>query len=700
MKNKNIIFIVAVLVVAAIGLYAYLRAPSGIIISTDEQLKVLNSPAPSGSFSLPQVKWLANGKPDLSGPIEYKVSFGGSADGPTISKIVFAPYDVKSGDAQDVYVVGGYEGGISGVTAAVKTDKGIMPLQLALAQGDAKNGVWKGNWTVKDVHPGYYTVDFTATSADGKSRGTSAAFLDGLLSDIFATPVYADYGLNSGCNEGAGFSATGTVTLSGSCILNGSDAVVSGNLIISNLGSLVIPATFTFGFSNGYYISFCPGGTCSISIATGGQVVKTGVGSTPYNVYVEDRDGDNYWDMQDVKTSNPYGAGGKLRSAAAGGGDCNDINGNIYQTVANLVTDADQDGYAVGSAASQCAGGTTSVGGRTYYKSSSAAYTWLGSSSSLGTDCNDASSAYWQNLTGYPDQDSDTYGAGSGAWICSGASLPSGYVNRGGDCYDTLAGTNMTCDGTTKNKARCVYPGQDEYFITSYGDSPTSMINPASVTYVGYYSDGTRAYCGAGGIVCGLNGPNGGSDWNNQRLACCTLTAEGQTYLPASYSDANTYEIDGDQGSALYCNAGGILVGAQWAKDGQIDRGRCTNALKSFSGGSSRWVYRNSFCLANELVNGAWDYTDPDKNDAWEQVLCTPLISSSWDYNCSGYNDGQYSGSYGCQFIFPSTCNIMSVGWSSGAPSCGQTGDWANGCSYNGSYGCSPGDSPRQQGCR
>ncbi len=332
MKNK--LFVVAVVLVVVVGLYLYLRQPAGVVISTDEQLQALNAPAPSNNFVLPAVKWLKNGELDLSGPVEYKVSFG-SMEGLTMSKIVFDPYDVNPGDTQNIYVIGKYAGGVSGVTASIKTDKGVVPLQLALAQGDAKNGVWKGSWTAKDVHPGYYTVDFTATSADGKSRGASAAFLDGLLSDIFAMSVYADYGVNSGCNGGAGFSATGTVTLSGSCTLNGSDAVVNGNLTLSSGASLVVPATFVFGFSSGYSISLCPSlrGSCSISIASGGKIVKMGVagaGGVVYNAYVEDKDGDKYWDNQDVTSTNPYGAGGYLRSTPGllGGGDCYDAGTN------------------------------------------------------------------------------------------------------------------------------------------------------------------------------------------------------------------------------------------------------------------------------------------------------------------------------------------------------------------------------------
>jgi len=39
------------------------------------------------------------------------------------------------------------------------------------------------------------------------------------------------------------------------------------------------------------------------------------------------------------------------------------------------------------------------------------------------------------------------------------------------DCYDVLTGVNIGCDGTTKDKGACAYPGQDEWFTVNRGDS-------------------------------------------------------------------------------------------------------------------------------------------------------------------------------------------------------------------------------------
>lgn len=52
------------------------------------------------------------------------------------------------------------------------------------------------------------------------------------------------------------------------------------------------------------------------------------------------------------------------------------------------------------------------------------------------SDCDDLDSAKYQFLLGYYDEDGDGYGYGSGELICSGPSLPPGYVSQGGDCLD------------------------------------------------------------------------------------------------------------------------------------------------------------------------------------------------------------------------------------------------------------------------
>lgn len=338
MKAKTLTVIIALVVMAAIGLYIYWSQPSGLTISSDEQLKALNAPVQDGGFILPQVKWLANGKPDLSGPIDYKVSFG-SADGPTISKIVFAPYDVKPGDTQNLYAIAADSGGVSSLTASIQTDKGVETVPLKLVQGSATSGVWQGSWTVRDTKAGYYPATFAVASINGATRSTSAVFMDSVFSLLFGGVAEASFGA-----EQCTIPVTSTWTWSGgTCNVSSSDAVVGGNIVINTASTspsiLTIAAGgVTFGFPNGNSITICAT-NCSITIGAGSQIVKTGisVGGVTYSAYVEDKDGDKYWDAQAVTSTNPYGAGGFLRASSTqlglvGGGDCYDVSGGAGAT--------------------------------------------------------------------------------------------------------------------------------------------------------------------------------------------------------------------------------------------------------------------------------------------------------------------------------------------------------------------------------
>jgi hypothetical protein len=66
-------------------------------------------------------------------------------------------------------------------------------------------------------------------------------------------------------------------------------------------------------------------------------------------------------------------------------------------------------------------------------------YGGAGGNCTAPTDCNDANSSLYQNISGYVDADADGYGGGSALNVCSGASLPSGYSAVGGDCNDASA---------------------------------------------------------------------------------------------------------------------------------------------------------------------------------------------------------------------------------------------------------------------
>jgi hypothetical protein len=109
----------------------------------------------------------------------------------------------------------------------------------------------------------------------------------------------------------------------------------------------------------------------------------------------------------------------KPANAVATNTDCNDANPNVYQSVASLVADADQDGYSgPGPAGAQCVGASTTVSGRTYYKNLAGTFTWLPSGQALGLDCYDT------NANAHPGQAAyflTNRGDGSYDYNCNGS---------------------------------------------------------------------------------------------------------------------------------------------------------------------------------------------------------------------------------------------------------------------------------------
>lgn len=141
------------------------------------------------------------------------------------------------------------------------------------------------------------------------------------------------------------------------------------------------PTSVLSGLATGTLYHFCAVAQNSANI-TYGNVLSF---STPMNL-VLDADHDGYYTgsassqivvassiinlRRYYSTTTSGGAYSYLDPASAlGANDCLDSNSNVYQTVSNLAQDADQDKYYTGTPASQCVGGSTSVGGTPAYKS-------------------------------------------------------------------------------------------------------------------------------------------------------------------------------------------------------------------------------------------------------------------------------------------------------------------------------------------
>jgi hypothetical protein len=96
--------------------------------------------------------------------------------------------------------------------------------------------------------------------------------------------------------------------------------------------------------------------------------------------------------------------------------------------------DGDGDGYTTDAVMEICSGASLPSG-------------WLSSMSSP-LDCDDADASVWQMLVGYRDGDGDGYTLGVATSFCSGVSLPSGWLSLVSDpldCDDSVASCTVDC---------------------------------------------------------------------------------------------------------------------------------------------------------------------------------------------------------------------------------------------------------------
>lgn len=149
--------------------------------------------------------------------------------------------------------------------------------------------------------------------------------------------------------------------------------------------------------------------------------LESGIAQTPSTWYL-DVDNDGYYVASISAVSSP-GLGYNL--TATQNGDCDDTDPTVHASY-NFYIDDDYDSYGAGNLVSACAiDSNTPPSGF----------------SLNNTDCSPMDGAKWQLINGFVDADGDGYTIGNFSPVCSGTSLPGGYVavSLGSDCNDAAA---------------------------------------------------------------------------------------------------------------------------------------------------------------------------------------------------------------------------------------------------------------------
>lgn len=252
------------------------------------------------------------------------------------------------------------------------------------------------------------------------------------------------------------------------------------------------------------------------------------------------------------------GADTWLASTMSLGDDCDGANPSLFASMPSMVTDADNDGYYAGAAATACVGTSSIVNGRTYYRNAAGALVYLASASALGGgECNDSDADVYRTVTAGTDVDQDGYiVAGSSASQCVGASMLVGgrtyYADLGGqltrlggtplgdDCNDANAGVSGPFpwyfdgdgDGTggAMSMISCSSPGAG--YVTAGNDCDDGNGSIYRVVTVGLVVDADRdGWRVMGGVVdtsecVGVTTTNGGRTYYRNALGADTwLTA-------------------------------------------------------------------------------------------------------------------------------------------------------------------------------
>lgn len=328
----------------------------------------------------------------------------------------------------------------------------------------------------------------------------------------------------------SGVLISGNYTVSSSCEFSGTVDGVDAGTGTSNTANIIVNSGQTLTISAGQTVVF--GGSItvngSISIVNTGQIRQTAL-------WMTDADSDNYPASLTQTAQSTQPASGRRRNLMTSitSADCGDSSANIFQNVASTGTDADQDGYYIGTLATNCVGGTTTVSARTYYLATGGSYTWIvgsptgGANAIAGSDCSDSSAVVQVNRTQYTDGDADNYTVVGGTVCMSNDTWATSACNTAGtsyaknsasSCLIISALSGVDCSDTNsnifQNVASLVTDAENDGY--TIGSAATQCVGTTSVintrTYYKNASAGFTWLASASGL---------GSDCNESVAGTC-----------------------------------------------------------------------------------------------------------------------------------------------------------------------------------
>ncbi len=249
----------------------------------------------------------------------------------------------------------------------------------------------------------------------------------------------------------------------------------------------------------------------SAGVVCAGASLPAGYTITPSGQDCDDGDPQRWVSMNGYLDADldGVGAGPQLSLCTAGslpfgyaatGTDCAPQDSSAWRMLDHSYRDADGDLATVYSPGSVCTGNALPAG----YSSAPGL---------RGNDCDDTQWDRWQLLVGHADQDHDGVGADAASMVCSGSSLPSGWLPQGGDCADddasrwrTYAYSYRDADGdgaaVFQMGTLCIGASAPPGYLTS----PTTVSdcddrNPAVSRWVYGYADQDGDGVGAGASI-------------------------------------------------------------------------------------------------------------------------------------------------------------------------------------------------------